>query len=604
MPVSATENLPCAALPCALANSWPNPAPIMTLQDMIGRASRYKGRLAAISVLALLGSASLLAIPALAGSLFGGAISGFTVGTGGITIMLVLALSLTAFFTMASSMVTATTSARILADLRCEVFDHVARLPLEFHDGSQQGDLIALATHEVSELSGFLTSTLANVPAMLATSVGATVMLFFIDPVLAMVIPGLIPLFFVLLKLFSRRLRKLAAKARKAEAKVYSEAESHLQMMMVTKSFAAESSQSRRYASAVEQSRAKLVAVGHAGAAIAPLSGLLAGCAAIFVIVMAGSQLSADEKSSAELFTFLLYAALLTRPIGALTNVYGRWQIVRGTLGRLNGVLKLPEEPGYQAQGELSQVRGAIAFEDVSFGYEGRARLLHGLDLAIAPCETVAIVGENGCGKSTMAKLLQRFYDAQGGSITLDGMDIRELNVQFLRRQIGYVPQRAHLFSGTIRENIEFGSIPGDAVNLDRALRLAQASEFIARLPDGLDTMIGDNGVRLSGGQRQRITLARALLCDPAVLIFDEATAMWDLESEAAFVDSCKEALAGRTVVIITHRPASLALAGRVVALIDGRCNELSAGTGLEKVMAGRIDEVVAEIAAQGGEGS
>ncbi len=568
----------------------------MTLREMIRRASRYKGRLTTIAILALLGSASLLSIPALAGSLLGGAVSGFSVGAGMVTLMLVVALALTAFFVLASSMVTASTSARILADLRCEIFDHVARLPLEFHDSSEQGDLIALATQEVSKLSGFLTSTLANVPAMLATSLGATIMLFFIDPVLALVIPVLVPMFYVLLKLVSRKLRKLAARAREAEAKVYSEAESHLQMTMVAKSFAAEDAQSTRYAAVVEEARGRMVAVNHAGAAIGPLTGLLAGCAAIFVIVMAGNQLSGGEKSPAELFTFLLYAALLTRPIGALTNVYGQWQIVKGTLARLREVLHLPLEPGYRFERQIDDVRGAIAFEGVSFAYEGRARLLHDLDLAILPGQTVAIVGENGCGKSTLVKLLQRFYDTDEGRITLDGVDITQLDVRFLRRQIGYVPQRALLFNGTIRENILFGSQSADGERLERTLQLAQAKDFIARLPDGLDTRIGDNGVRLSGGQRQRISLARALLSDPAVLVFDEATAMWDLESEAAFVSSCKEALSGRTVLVITHRPASLALANRVIALVDGQCTEL-AGPSLEKVLSGRVEEAVAQVA-------
>ena len=199
---------------------------------------------------------------------------------------------------------------------------------------------------------------------------------------------------------------------------------------------------------------------------------------------------------------------------------------------------------------------------------------------------------------------MQRLYDVEEGRITLDGVDITQIDLQFLRRKIGYVPQRAHLFNGTIRENILFGSNSADSGRLGRALRLAQATEFIARLPEGLDTMIGDNGVRLSGGQRQRITLARALVSNPAVLVFDEATAMWDLESEAAFVSSSKDALAGRTVLIITHRPASLSLANRVVALVDGQCTELRPGHGLEKVLAGRVDEVVAAVAEAGASGS
>jgi ATP-binding cassette subfamily B protein/subfamily B ATP-binding cassette protein MsbA len=177
----------------------------------------------------------------------------------------------------------------------------------------------------------------------------------------------------------------------------------------------------------------------------------------------------------------------------------------------------------------------------------------------------VALTGANGIGKSTMIRLLLRYYDPQGGRITIDGQDIAALQVQDLRRQFGYVPQRPLLFNGTIRDNIAFGADADDPAALERAVAMAQASDFISRLPLGLDTEIGDEGIRLSGGQQQRIALARALYRDPPVYIFDEATSMYDLEGEAAFVEACIRSLSGRTVIIITHRPASLALAHRII---------------------------------------
>ena len=546
----------------------------MTIGNLLRRASRYKGSLALISALALFGSISLLTIPALAGTLLGGAVSGVEVGTATVTLLLVAALVLTALLTLASNMVTAATSAKILADLRCEVFDHITHLPLQFHDQSRHGDLIALATYEAGRLSGFLTSTLANVPAMLVTSLGATVMLFLIDPALAFVIPVLIPLFYIALKLLSRRLRGLATLHRESEATVYAEAESNLQMLMITKAFAAEGKQGRRYAAAVDEARGRAVAMNHASAAIGPVSGLLAGCAAIFVIVTATSQSTGEQNSPAELFSFLLYAALLTRPISALTNVYGQWQMAKGTLGRLEHVLQVPPEAGYDT-GTRPDVRGAIAFEKVRFSYPGRTGPLRTASLQIAPGEIVALVGENGSGKSTLVKLLLRFYEPDEGRITLDGLEVTQIDLQYLRRQIGYVPQWPRLFNGTIRENITFGTEHPDASALERAMELAQARHFIAGLPNGLDTVIGDDGVRLSGGQRQRLALARAILADPPILIFDEATSMWDIEGEASFVESCKQALAGRTVIIVTHRPASLSLADRIILVRDGVVEEL-----------------------------
>ncbi len=504
-----------------------------------------------------------------------------------IAALLVLALLLTTVFTMASNIVTASASARILADLRCEVFNHLSHLPLAFHDNSRQGDLLALATYEASRLSGFLTSTLANVPAMLITSTGATVALFVIDPLLAFVVPVLIPIFYIALKLLARRLRTLAIRAREAEAEVYAVAESHLQMLMATKTFATEEEQAKRYAAVVEESRRRGLAPQHASAAIGPISGFIAGCAAIFIIAAAGSQLSGAQDDPAQLFAFLFYAALLTRPVGSLSGVYGQWQIAKGTLARLENVLRLPEELGYREKTRIDAPRGAIAFESVSFSYPGRDGPICDASLAIEPGEVVALIGQNGCGKTTLVKLMLRLYDVDAGRITFDGHDISKLDVRSLRRQVGYVPQRALLFNGTVRDNLAFGYHGSAAPDFDRALELAQATTFIAKLPEGLDTAIGDNGVRLSGGQRQRIALARALINDPPVLVFDEATSMWDLEGEAAFVETCKTALVGRTVLLITHRTASLALADRIVLVEQGQCREVVEGAELDELLAG-----------------
>ncbi|WP_338241855.1 ABC transporter ATP-binding protein [Aurantiacibacter hainanensis] len=558
------------------------------MRDLIRRAGRYRGRLATIGGLALFSSLSLLTIPALAGMLLGDAVSGVAIDSALVVILLVCAIVLTNVFKMASDMATASASARILADLRCEVFDHLSRLPLEFHDSSRQGDLIALATYEAERLSGFLTSTLANVPAMLVTSIGATIALFLIDPVLAFIIPVLIPVFYIALKLLSRRLRKLGARAQEAEAEVYAVAESHLHMLMATKTFASEDAQGERYAIAVDKARARSVAIEHASAVIGPFSAVLGGLAAIFIIVAIGSQLSAAQDNPASLFSFLFYAALLTRPVSLLSNVYGQWQVAKGTLARLESVLQLPEEPGYAPAKQLLEAKGAIAFENVRFAYPGRTGPIHDASLSISPGEVVALVGENGCGKTTLLKLMLRLYEVDGGRITFDGHDITDIDVRSLRRQVGYVPQRALLFNGTIRENIAFGSPDAETGDFDRALALAQADAFVGRLSQGLETLIGDNGVRLSGGQRQRIALARAILADPPVLVFDEATSMWDLEGETAFVESCKQALVGRTVLLITHRPASLALADRIVLVDDGRCRELTPGDELDRLLAGR----------------
>jgi ATP-binding cassette subfamily B protein/subfamily B ATP-binding cassette protein MsbA len=402
---------------------------------------------------------------------------------------------------------------------------------------------------------------------MLITASGAFVILFLLDPLLTLTIPALIPVFFIGMKLLGRRLRVLGRKARKAEADIVWLASSDLDMLPAIKTFAVEDEQRRRYDEAVEKARILKLRQTRITAFIQPVIALVAAGAAIAILLLGSDAVQQGTRSPGELFAFLLYAALLTRPIGSLGDAYSAFQIARGTLARLEAVFAKAPEPGYAQTKLIEQTKGAITFEAVSFAYQGRAPVLTRASLAIRPGETIALTGENGSGKSTLISLLLRFYDPDSGRILIDGHDISQVQVQSLRRQFGYVPQRPLLLDGSVAENIAFGVPDPDPARIEQATRAALAWDFIAGLPRGLETRIGDDGVRLSGGQRQRIALARALYHDPAIYIFDEATSMFDLDAEAAFVESCARLLEGRTVILITHRPASLALADRVIHL-------------------------------------
>lgn len=542
----------------------------MKARFLLSRAKPHFGDLAVISVMAMLSAIASLAIPWLAGQFMGGVIRGKGADTGdlGVTISLLLAalVSLTAI-NIAVAMLSQAASGRILAGLQRETYERIQAMPMAFHDRSKSGDLLSLMAYEVGNLSTFLTATLANVPAMLMTAGGAVVLLFLLDPAMALLVPVLVGLFYIVMKLVGRRLRLLSRQVRKAEAALFWTAESDLAMLSAIKAFATEDFQRERYAGVVERARVLNLQQARVVTAIGPVVALAAALTAIGILLLGSAEVAAGNRAPGDLFAFLLYAALLTRPAAALSDTYSRFQIARGTLARLEAVFSMSTEPGYTAAGVTERARGTIAFEKVSFGYPGRGRVLDGLDFAVAPGEIVALTGENGVGKSTMVRLLLRFYDPDSGRITLDGTDIATLQVQSLRRQFGYVPQRPLLFNGTIAQNIAFGMPAPDPAAIERAARLAQAWDFIHTLPRGLATEIGDNGIRLSGGQQQRIALARALLRDPPIYIFDEATSMYDLEGEAAFVESCIESLKGRTVIIITHRPASLALADRVIRI-------------------------------------
>lgn len=311
---------------------------------------------------------------------------------------------------------------------------------------------------------------------------------------------------------------------------------------------------------------------------------LTLGGAAVLLLLLAGQNMQSGSMAPTELFSFLFYAALLTQPVGTLAHAYGQIPTARATLTRLQSVLEQSAEPGYLASGHMGNARSDIPFSDVNFSYPGRDVTLWEANLEIRAGEIVALTGSNGAGKSTLVNLLLCFYEPQQGVIFLDGRDIAPIHLQDLRQQVGIVPQRALLFNGTIRANIAYGLEGASDAESVTAARLAQAYDFIIALPQGFETQSGDHGVRLSGGQRQRVALARALVTNPPVLILDEATSMYDLEGENAFVAACVTALKGRTVILITHRPASLALADRILCVEGGAVREVLHFEGYQEV--------------------
>ena len=536
-------------------------------------ARRFRTQLFLIAALTMLSSIATLAVPWLAAQVLSAVIEGEADQALPVDLTRTLSVLVTVLITLTALTITATfvsqmASTRILTELRKRIYAHVQMLPLAFHDDSRKGDVLALTSYEVSNLSDFLAETIANAPAMVLTALGAIVILFWIDPAMALIVPLLVPAFYIMTKLAGRRLRTISGKVRAAEVELIAVAERDLEMLPAIKAFATEAQRRAEFDAAAERSRDLAVDQARLNALIGPLVTLVAALAAIAVLVISSGQLSGQQTSSSELFAFLLYAALLTRPVGGLANMYGAYQMARGTLARLEAVLALKAEPGYQTGRKIDRAEGAIKFEKVDFAYTDRPPVFERLELAIAAGETIALTGGNGVGNSTLIRLLLRYYEPNSGVISLDGCDIAQMDLQDLRRQFGYVPQRPLLFNGTLRDNVVFGQeIQADDNATLRALELAQASSFVERLPQGLDTEIGDNGVRLSGGQQQRIALARALYRDPPIYILDEATSMFDLESEASFVETCIESLKDRTVLIITHRPASLALADRIVEI-------------------------------------
>lgn len=550
----------------------------MSMAFWLEWARRFRWQLGTISALTLLSSLATLAVPWLAAQALGSLMTGLDTAPdlGETLVILVLMLALLTGLNIAAAIQSERASSRILTDLRKRMYDHVQIMPLSFHDEQRSGDMLALISFEVSNLSDFLASTIANAPAILLTTLGAIAILYWLDPVMALIVPLLVPVFAAMIRLTGRQLRGLSGQVRAAEVELVAIAERDLEILPAIKAFASEEHHRAAFAKAAENARKLVVRQAQLKAFISPVVGFVAALTAIGVLVIGSGQLSGETSSPAEIFAFLLYAALLTRPAGALANMYSSYQMARGTLARLEAVLAYGPEAGHDSGEKIARAKGAIDFEGVSFAYPERSRVLEDLNLSIAAGETLAITGENGVGKSTLVRLLLRFYEPSSGRITLDGTDIAQFQVQEFRRQFGYVPQRALLFNGSIADNIAFGQQTDDRKKaIQKAVSLAQVDRFLDGLPDGLDTQIGDHGVKLSGGQRQRIALARALFRDPPIMILDEATSMYDQKSEAAFVEECIDLLEDRTVVLITHRPASLSLADRIIKLEPGQVEQI-----------------------------
>jgi ATP-binding cassette subfamily B protein len=538
-------------------------------------AHPWRRGLMVLMLILLAQSLAALALPWLAGQLGAGFLESAT-GQGRVWPLVAAILGLLvlqAGLSAGAAPLYAANAEAILAALRLRLFGHLLALPLPWHQGQERGSLMALATLEIERLGHFITGTLVYLAPLLLTAGGATVALFLLDPALALLVPVLVPGFYILTRLVGRRLRGLGQQIQSEHAAATTRVEEMLDLLPALKSFAVEPAEAVRHATGIDRLRRLSLREARLHALIDPAMGLAVSVAAVVLLVAVGRKLQSGDMGAAETISFLMYIALLVRPVSQLASVYGQVQTVRGTLARLQAVLETTPEP--PAAGTLPpRAKGEVTFDAVTFAYPERGAALRGLSLSIAAGETVALTGPNGAGKSTAIALLMGFQRADAGRILLDAQDIATMPPDHLRRQIGLVPQTRHLRNASVRDNIAFGRDGATGAQVEAAARIAQAHAFILGLPQGYDTLIGDRGLRLSGGQQQRIALARALVGDPAVLILDEATSMFDTEGEAALVAECREALAGRTVIIVTHRPATLALADRVLRLEDGRIVE------------------------------
>jgi ATP-binding cassette, subfamily B, bacterial len=457
----------------------------------------------------------------------------------------------------------------MLVQLRVRLYDHLQSLPLSYFHDNKHGNTLALLTNDCTIISSFISSTAVSVLPHLLVVAGSLSCICIINPVVALLTGLLIPLFYLTIKLLGRNIRPISNKLLTQYAATFALAEENLATLPIIKSFTREQLESNRFEVSNHRLYDLSISYLRAHARLAPVVRFLFFIIILIILWVIGDDIAAGKLSAGQVVSMMFYGMLLTQPVSSLANTYGSIQRAVSAGERLLAVFNTQNE-SYSDGIALPEIQSRIVFEHITFSYPGREPILRDLNLTVSAGETVAITGENGAGKSTLAHLLMRFALPLHGVITIDGVDIQTVSLDSLRSHIGLVQQHVLLQNSSVADNILFGKADATKEEITAAAQAAHALEFIENLPQGFETLIGDQGIKLSGGQKQRLSLARALLKNPAILILDEATAMFDPEGEKAFIVQNKELLHCRTVILITHRPASLALADRILRLEHG----------------------------------
>ncbi|MFZ6639918.1 ABC transporter transmembrane domain-containing protein [Undibacterium sp. TC4M20W] len=472
---------------------------------------------------------------------------------------------------------------RVTADIRNAVYSHVVTQSPEFFETTQTGEVLSRLTTDTTLIQTVVGTSISMALRNFLLFLGGLVMLFITSPKLSSIIIVMLAVVVLPIILFGRRVRTLSRDSQDRIADASAIAGEILNAMPTVQAFTHEHIEAKRFSGTVEGAFSTAMRRIRARSLLTVMAILLIFGAIVFVLWLGAHAVMQGRMSGGELGQFILYASIVAGAVGALSEVMGDAQRAAGATERLLELIEVKSPIQNPAQALSLPTRAehdprgaALSLQGLEFHYPSRpntAALLN-LNLDIQPGETVAIVGSSGAGKTTLFQMLLRFYDPQQGRITLDGINIRELNLHELRGAIGVVPQDTVIFSANAMENIRYGRADASDAEVIAAAKMAAAHEFIERLPEGYQSFLGERGVRLSGGQKQRIAIARALLKNPPLLLLDEATSALDAESERLVQGALEVAMQGRTTLIIAHRLATVQRANRIIVMEHGRIVE------------------------------
>jgi len=477
---------------------------------------------------------------------------------------------------------------RVIFDLRMAIVRHLQSLSLSFFNVHKTGDLMSHVTGDATVVHGIVTQTIIQVLGQVLTLVGGLVVIFLMNWKLALLTLVVAPPIGLLGQRLGRRIRDISRATQDAQGEAVGVLQEAIAEVRVVQAFTREDYEAERFHSKLRYMFAKSMERNRITSIMFPLIGFLGFASSIVVLWFGGHEVASGELTTGQLVAFLLYLGMVAGPIGGLAGQWGGIQSAFGAADRIFSLLDtVPEIQDLSDAIALPPVDGEIVFENVGFRYGEGPQVLDGVTTIFQPGETTALVGPSGAGKTTLVNLVGRFYDPVAGRITVDGHDLRSVTMRSLRSQIAVVPQEPILFADTIRENIRYGRLEASTADLEAAADAANATEFIARLPKGMDTIVGERGVRLSVGQRQRIAIARALLRDAPILLLDEATSSLDNESEFLVQQALDRLMRGRTTIVIAHRLSTVERADRILVLDHGRIVE--EGTHQELLLLGGL---------------